>query len=138
MAKKEAVPTDHVRLFKKNVSQVDYAALKEHANRICSDRFPDDPPILVDETVQNLQSIPPFADLKLWAADRIPGGGAFMTCLEAKKGLETYTNQLCVADLARDLIGSWLVRSQENQAEFDLGFWDGASPEAQIQHRTRF
>jgi len=188
-----------VRPFDKNASQVEYAALNQHTNRIRSERYPDDPPIPVDETVQNLQSIPPFADLKLWAAwnadqneivalgdvvilrleenqhiaqfeitvlpeyrrqglgrqllsriadvarqenrrllmtntvDRIPGGEAFMTRLGAQKGLETHTNQLCIADLDRDLIGSWLARGQENLAEFELGFWDGAYPEAQLQ-----
>ncbi|MCU0484830.1 MAG: GNAT family N-acetyltransferase [Anaerolineales bacterium] len=193
------MPAFHVRLFDKNSSQVDYTALNQHINRIRRERYPDDPPIPVDETVQNLQSIPPFADLKLWAAwnadqneivalghvvilrleenqhmaqfeitvlpenrrqglgrqmlsriaevaqvenrrllmtstaDRIPGGEAFMTRLGAKKGLETHTNQLCLADLDRDLISSWLARGQENLAEFDLGFWDGAYPESQLQ-----
>lgn len=193
------MPAFQVRPFDKNAPQVEYAALNRHTNRIRSERYPDDPPIPVDESVQNLQSIPPFADLKLWAAwnadqneivalgnvvilrmeenkhmaqfeitvlpeyrrqglgrqllsriahvarqenrrllmtstdDRIPGGEAFMTRLGAKKGLETHTNQLRIADLDRHLINRWLARGQENQAEFELGLWDGAYPQAQLQ-----
>jgi GNAT superfamily N-acetyltransferase len=32
-------------------------------------------------------------------------------------------------ELDRGLISTWLARSQEIMAEFDLGFWDGAYPE---------
>lgn len=56
-----------------------------------------------------------------------------MTRLGAKKGLETHTNQLRIADLDRHLINRWLARGQENQAEFELGLWDGAYPQAQLQ-----
>lgn len=50
----------------------------------------------------------------------------------ASRGLETHTNQLVVADLDRELINSWLERGQQRAAEFELGFWEGAYPEAQI------
>ena len=188
-----------IRPFDKNASQVEYTALNRHTNRVRLERFPDDPPIPLDETIQNLQSIPSFADLNLWAAwsadqneilalgdvvimrmeenqhmaqfeitvlpeyrrqglgrqllsriadvaqqekrrllitstaDRIPGGAEFMMRLGAQKGLETHTNQLRIADLDRGLICIWLARSKENQAEFTLGFWDGAYPEEQLQ-----
>ncbi len=54
--------------FEKDSSQIEYAALNQHTNRIRLERLPDDPPVPLDETIQNLRSIPPFADFKLWAA----------------------------------------------------------------------
>jgi RimJ/RimL family protein N-acetyltransferase len=65
--------------------------------------------------------------------DRIPGGSAFMVRLGAQKGLEAHTNQLRIADLDRGLTDDWLARGQENLTKFDLGFWDGAYPEDQLQ-----
>ncbi len=193
------IPAFQIHSFDKNASQAEYIALNRHTNRVRLERFPNDPPIPIEETIRNLQSIPPFADLRLWAtwnadqdeivalgnviilrleenqhmaqfeitvlpeyrrqglgrqllsriadvaqqenrrllitstADRIPGGAEFMMRLGAQRGLETHTNQLCIADLDRGLIGSWLARGQENLAEFDLGFWDGAYPEEQLQ-----
>ena len=52
----------------KAASPAEYAALNRHTNRIRLERLPDDPPVPLDESIQNLQSIPPFADLRLWAA----------------------------------------------------------------------
>jgi mycothiol synthase len=66
-------------------------------------------------------------------ADRIPGGAEFMIRLGAQNGLQAHTNQLRIADLDCDLIDHWLARGQENLTDFDLGFWDGAYPEEQIQ-----
>jgi len=195
-----STPVIQIRPFDgMGASQAEYAALNRHTNRIRLERLPDDPPIPLAETIQNLQSIPSFVDLKLWAAwnpsqseivalgnvvifrtednkhlvqfeitvlaeyrlqglgrqflgliadatqkenrrllmtntvDRIPGGEAFMTHLGAQKGLEAHTNQLRLADLDRGLIANWLARGQENLAEFELGFWDGAYPEDKLQ-----
>jgi mycothiol synthase len=49
-------------------SQAEYVALNRHTNRIRLERLPDDPPVPLEETIQNLQSIPQFIDFKLWAA----------------------------------------------------------------------
>jgi mycothiol synthase len=65
--------------------------------------------------------------------DRVPGGAAFMTRLGAQKGLEAHTNQLRIADLDQNLLDHWLAHSQENLGEYELGFWDGAYPEEQLQ-----
>ena len=46
----------------------EYAALNQHNNRLRQERLPDDPPIPLDEHIQYLQSLPPFVDLRLWAA----------------------------------------------------------------------
>ena len=195
------MPTLNIQIypFDKNASQAEYVALNRHTNRIRLERLPDDPPIPLEESIQNLKSIPTYVDLKLWAAwnadqsemvglgnvvflrmeenqhlaqfeltvlpeyrrqglgkqllhriaefaqqeqrrllmtstvDRIPGGEAFMLRLGAQKGLVGHTNQLRIVDLDRDLLERWLATGQANLSEFDLGFWDGAYPEEQIQ-----
>jgi GNAT superfamily N-acetyltransferase len=182
----------------KGASQAEYAALNRHTNRIRLERLPDDPPVPLEETIQNLKSIPPFVDFLLWAAwspdkseivalgdvvlmrmeenqhlaqfdisvvpeyrlqgfgrqclaliaeaaqkdnrrllmtntvDRLPGGEAFMKRLGAQKGLEAHTNQLRIEELDRDLVDRWIAQGQDNLAEFELGFWDGAYPEEKI------
>jgi mycothiol synthase len=57
-----------IRPFDKNASQVEFAALNRHTNRIRRERLPDDPPIPLEESINNLRSIPPYVDIKLWAA----------------------------------------------------------------------
>jgi len=52
----------------KEASQLEYAALNKHTNHMRLERLPDDPPIPLDETIQNLQSIPNFAEINMWAA----------------------------------------------------------------------
>jgi mycothiol synthase len=49
-------------------SPEDYAALNHHTNRIRLERLPNDPPVPLQETIQNLQNIPAFVELKLWSA----------------------------------------------------------------------
>lgn len=53
--------------FTKEATQEEFAALNRHTNRMRLERLPDDPPITLDETIQNLKSIPPFVELKIWA-----------------------------------------------------------------------
>jgi len=64
--------------------------------------------------------------------DRIPGGEAFMSRLGAQKGMEGHINQLCLADLDRNLLERWLARGRERTAEFELGLWEGPYPEEQL------
>lgn len=52
----------------KSASQPEYAALNRHINRIRLERLPNDPSIPVEETISNMQSLPPFVDIRLWAA----------------------------------------------------------------------
>jgi mycothiol synthase len=191
--------TVNIHPFDLNAAQTEFSVLNQHINRVRLERLPDDPPVPLEETIQNLQSIPPFVDLRLWVAwnakhdeiigvgnavllrldgnehlaqfeitvlpefrrrglgrqllgliaeaarqdnrrllmtnttDRVPGGEAFMLRLGAQKGLEAHTNQLRIADLDRSLLETWLQRGQENLADFELGFWDGAYPEDQLQ-----
>jgi GNAT superfamily N-acetyltransferase len=63
---------------------------------------------------------------------RVAGGAAFMERLGAERGLETHTHQLKIAGLDRDLIRRWQARAAERAAGFELGFWDGPYPEADI------
>ena len=187
-----------VRPFAKDASLEDFAALNLFTNRIRLERLPDDPPVPVEETIQNIQSIPPFVDMRMWACwdanqkeiiaaanvavfrmeenqhvaqfdisvlpeyrrqglgrqlleqiaafvkqenrrllltntvDRIPAGEVFMQRIGAKKGLEAHTNQLRITDLDRELVAGWLARGQNNLNEFELGFWDGAYPDEQL------
>jgi GNAT superfamily N-acetyltransferase len=65
------MPTSKIEILPfdgKGATQAEYAALNRHANRLRKERLPDDPPIPLEETLQNLHSIPPFVDLRLWAA----------------------------------------------------------------------
>jgi GNAT superfamily N-acetyltransferase len=66
--------------------------------------------------------------------DRVPAGEAFMRRLEAKKGLESHTNQLDLAGLDRDLLRRWLARAEggEAAARFALGLWSGPYPEEDL------
>lgn len=183
----------------RDASQAEYAALNRHTNRIRLERLPNDPPIPLQETINNLQSLPPFVDVPMWVVwtsdqseivamgdlvlirmednqhlaqfdlsvvadhrrkglgrrlfaliaeaaqrenrrllmtntvDRLPGGQAFMTRIGAKKGLETHTNQLVIADLKTGLIDDWLVRGGALNEQFELGLWEGSYPEEKIQ-----
>ena len=52
----------------KGASDREYSELNRHTNRLRLERLPDDPPIPLTETIQNLQSMPPFVDLHMWCA----------------------------------------------------------------------
>jgi GNAT superfamily N-acetyltransferase len=56
-----------IRPFDRDASETNFEALNQHINRIRSERLPDDPPIPLQETIQNLRSIPPFVELRQWA-----------------------------------------------------------------------
>ena len=52
----------------RGAATAEYAALSRHANRMRLERLPDDPPVPLEETIQNLHSLPSFVDLHMWAA----------------------------------------------------------------------
>ena len=54
----------------KNSTQEQYAALNTYNNRLRAERLPDDPPVPLEETIQNLQNVPAFVDeiQQEWAA----------------------------------------------------------------------
>lgn len=65
--------------------------------------------------------------------ERVPAGAALLQRLGARKGLENHTNQLDLRDLNRVLIRAWQARAVERAADFELGFWEGAYPEEELQ-----
>lgn len=52
----------------KEASQAEIAAWNKHSNRMRHERLPDDPPIPVEETTQEMKNIPPFVEIKAWCA----------------------------------------------------------------------
>lgn len=63
--------------------------------------------------------------------DAVPAGEAFAEQLEAKRGMATHTNQLSVADLDAGLLERWQAAAPNET--FELGFWDGPFPEAELE-----
>lgn len=52
----------------KGASRDQYIALNRHINILRHERLPDDPPVALDETINELQNLPPFIDLPMWCA----------------------------------------------------------------------
>ncbi len=63
---KKSIQIHHFNV--KEASQVEYAALSKQNNVMRRERLPDDPPIPVEETVQEMRNLPPFVELKMWCA----------------------------------------------------------------------
>jgi mycothiol synthase len=62
-------PNIHIQSFdRKGASQEEYATLNRHSNLLRAERLPDDPPIPLEETIQNLQNVPDFIDDIIWCA----------------------------------------------------------------------
>ncbi len=182
----------------KSASDEEYYALNKIINTVRYERLPDDPPLPLDETTNQMKNLPSFVDLKMWCVwnedhsemiamgnvglmhtdenqhlaqfdiivhpdarrqgigkqllglitaaaqadqrqllltdtnDRIPAGEAFINRLGAKRGLEGHVNQLRMDELDKNLIDQWLENGQKNVSEFDLGIWEGAYPEEQL------
>ena len=62
----------------------------------------------------------------------VSGGAEFLQRIGAEMGLATSTNQLKMADLDRAQLQQWQARAQERAADLELGFWDDAYPEDEI------
>lgn len=56
-----------------------------------------------------------------------------MRQLNAYVGMETRTNQLDLSELDRDLIQEWLQAGEGLSAEFEVGVWEGAYPEEELE-----
>jgi GNAT superfamily N-acetyltransferase len=65
--------------------------------------------------------------------ERIPSGAAFMQRIGARQGLIGHTNQLKIAELNRALMQQWIAHAQERAADFEMGFWTGPYPEADLE-----
>lgn len=85
-----------IRPFPLDASEAEYAALNRHINRLRQERLPDDPPIPLAETIENLNNIPTFVELLMWAAwdaehDEIAGlGNIQLTRVEDNRHLAQF------------------------------------------------
>ncbi len=62
---------------------------------------------------------------------QLPGGAIWMARLGAAPSLESQSLQLDLAAVERPLVQSWIARGRA-LAEFELGFWTGPYPEADL------
>ncbi len=54
-------------LDRQNATEGEFASINRYANQIRAEAWPDDPPRTLEETIRELQSIPPFVDVSIWA-----------------------------------------------------------------------
>ncbi|MCX6056545.1 MAG: GNAT family N-acetyltransferase [Chloroflexi bacterium] len=91
---------------------------------------------------QALGLLLPFAkkhERTLWMTesnDRIPASSLFLECLGARRGLETFINQLKLVEFDRNLVDRWLEQSKELKNKFELMLWNGAYPDAPLTDIT--
>lgn len=65
--------------------------------------------------------------------DRVPAGILFLERMGGKRGLETHTNQLNLAELDRQLLADWLSLGTGLAERFELGWWGASYPESDIE-----
>ncbi|MCI0478172.1 MAG: GNAT family N-acetyltransferase [Anaerolineales bacterium] len=65
--------------------------------------------------------------------ERIPAGAVFLERIGAQQGLIGHMNQLKIAELNRALMQQWIARAQERAGDFEMGFWTGPYPEADLE-----
>lgn len=65
--------------------------------------------------------------------DRVPAGQIFLERVGATAGVVSRINQLRMSELNRPLLSEWLKRAETLEAHFELGFWDGAYPEEELE-----
>jgi GNAT superfamily N-acetyltransferase len=75
--------------------------------------------------------------LLVWTKDDMPSGEAFMQRLGAQRGLVERVSQLKLSELNHELLRVWMARAPERALGFEVGFWDGALPEAYIADIAR-
>ncbi len=80
----------------KGANQADCAALNKHTNLMRRERLPDDPPIALDETINELKNIPSYVEVRLWVVkgsnreDIIAEGVVQMLNMEENKHLAQF------------------------------------------------
>lgn len=62
----------------------------------------------------------------------VPDGQGFAEHVNATKGLEETTSQLILEEVDKELLGSWSDLAHSKARDFELGFWGGRYPEADI------
>jgi len=87
---------------------------------------------------QALKLLMPFAKdhkrtlLISFTSDRIPASAILFERLGARKGLGMRINQLKLSEFDRTLMQKWLTQSEKIHSDFDLGMWNGAYPDKNI------
>lgn len=87
---------------------------------------------------QALRLLLPFANerhrtlLFSFTSDRIPTSEILFEHMGARKGLGMHINQLKLSEFDKTLVQKWLVQSKNLSSDFELGFLDGAYPDALI------
>jgi mycothiol synthase len=64
-------------------------------------------------------------------SSNMPAGGLVAEHLGAKKGMETHTNQLVLAELENALLETWITNAKTSASEFEMGLWR-SYPEEEI------
>jgi mycothiol synthase len=67
---------------------------------------------------------------------RVPAGAVFAEHLGARKGIETHTNQLELADIDKALLEAWIDNAKTSADEFEMGVWT-SYPEEEIDAIAR-
>jgi GNAT superfamily N-acetyltransferase len=65
--------------------------------------------------------------------DSISATTLFFERLGARRGSEMKANQLKIAEFDKTWVERWREQSEQLKAEFDLGFWDGAYPDSDLE-----
>ncbi len=106
----------------KEASQAEYDALNRHNNRLRRERLPDDPPIPLEESIQNAQNIPTYIEVLMWAAwdgaDLIAQGDVALLHIEENKHLTQIDISVDV-DYRRQGLGRRLLALVTEAARLD-------------------
>lgn len=62
----------------------------------------------------------------------IPAGEAFARRIGARHGMDEHVVELDLAEVDRELLGRWIKRAAERAGEFELGGWEGACAEEDL------
>ncbi|HLF76519.1 MAG TPA: GNAT family N-acetyltransferase [Dehalococcoidia bacterium] len=88
------------------------------------------------ELLQRVADAARYANRRLlitWTSSLVPAGAAFMEGICGHMALSMCANQLDMRQLNRPLMLKWLARGSELESELELGFWDGAYPEDDLE-----
>jgi mycothiol synthase len=70
--------------------------------------------------------------LLAFTSNRIPESEILFEHMGARKGLGMHINQLKLSEFDKTLVQKWLAQSEKLSSDFELGFLDGAYPDALI------
>ncbi|MFN8493766.1 MAG: GNAT family N-acetyltransferase [Caldilineaceae bacterium] len=132
-------PSLHIEPFDlRNASQADYVALNALNNRIRVESLPDDPPIPVEEMIQEMQHIPIFVDVYAWAvwqADRstmIGNGDVSVLRMENNQHIGQFSIQIAPEyrrqGLGRRLLALIVEQAQREQRRLLITSTNGRIP----------